>query len=71
MANTTAIIEKGFAMKHIDILAVIAAFLSVSAFADTIALGAEDTAPIVALKPMSGPGASSGGHRFLLNKIGR
>jgi hypothetical protein len=56
-------------MSRINTLAVTAALLSVSAFADTVALRAEDNPPMITLKPMSGPGASSPDHRFLLNEI--
>ncbi len=59
--------QKGICHDRVNTLAV-TALLLVSAFADTVALRAEESPPI-SLKPMSGPGASSAGHRFLLNEI--
>lgn len=56
-------------MSRINTLTIAAALLCVSAFADTVALRAENNPPLITLKPMSGPGASSAGHRFLLNEI--
>lgn len=56
-------------MSRINTLAVTAALLLVSAFADTVTLRAEDSPPMITLKPMSGPGASSADQKFLLNTI--
>ena len=46
-----------------------AALLSVLVLAGSVALRAEDNPHMITLKPMSGPGASSATHRFLLNEI--
>jgi len=56
-------------MSRINTLAITAALLCVSAFANTVALRAENNPPMITLKPMSGPGASIAGHRYLLNEI--
>lgn len=61
--------KRGLAMDHIKSIAAAAALLCVAALADTMSVRAEDNLPLITLKPMSGPGAASADHRFLLNEI--